>query len=62
MGILTDVIDELRAELHQVPADVTDEQRVWALMALQVRAEEGDEDARGPAKGRGGAFRPVESA
>ncbi len=42
------MIDELEAGLLQsaVPADVTDEQRVWALMALQSRAEEGDEDAR----------------
>jgi hypothetical protein len=29
-----------------VPADVTDEQRVWALMALAATAEEGDEDAK----------------
>jgi hypothetical protein len=53
MGILTDVIDELEAELHQsaVPADVTDEQRVWELMAIQARAiqaraEQGDEAAK----------------
>jgi hypothetical protein len=38
----------MEAELHQsaVLADVTDEQRVWALIALQPKVEEGDEDAR----------------
>jgi hypothetical protein len=47
MGIPTDVIDELEAELHQsaVPVDVTDENRVWALMAIQARADQGDETA-----------------
>jgi hypothetical protein len=47
MGILADVIDELEAELHQsaVPVDVPDEQRVWAPMAIQARAEQGDEAA-----------------
>jgi hypothetical protein len=35
------VIDELEAEPDQsaVPVDVTDQQRVWALMALAARAE-----------------------
>jgi hypothetical protein len=30
----------------QLESPITDEQRVWALMALAGRAEEGDEDAR----------------
>lgn len=44
----TDVIAELEGALRQpeVPADVTDEQRVWALMALAATAEEGDGDAK----------------
>jgi hypothetical protein len=48
MGILTDVIDELEAELHQsaVPADASDEHRLFALMAIQAGAEEGDEAAK----------------
>jgi hypothetical protein len=47
MSLLRDVIAELDAELRQpeVPADVTDEQRVWALMAIQARADQGDEAA-----------------
>lgn len=47
MGIPTDVIDELEVELHQsaVPADVTDEQRGWALMAIETRPDQGDQAA-----------------
>jgi hypothetical protein len=50
MSLLHDVIAELEGALRQpeVPADVTDEQRIWALMVLAAKAEEGDEAAKAP--------------
>jgi hypothetical protein len=39
--LLRDAIAEVEAALRQpeVPANVTDEQRIWALMELQDRAD-----------------------
>jgi hypothetical protein len=45
--MLSDVIRELEADLRQpaVPADVTDEQRAWALISIAGRAAGGDAEA-----------------
>jgi hypothetical protein len=45
MAILLDLVRQRRAELEADQSPLSDEQRVWALMALAARAEEGDEDA-----------------
>jgi hypothetical protein len=48
MATLLDLVRQRRAELEaaQVKSPISDEQRVWAIMALAARAEEGDPDAR----------------
>jgi hypothetical protein len=48
MSTLLTMIRRRRLELEaaQLQSPISDEQRVWALMALAARAEEGDQDAR----------------
>jgi hypothetical protein len=47
MGILTEVIDELEGKLHQSAVPVlTDEQRIFSLMPIRARADQGDEAAK----------------
>jgi hypothetical protein len=55
MATLLDLVWQRRLELEaaQLESPISYEQRVWALMVLAARAEEGDRRA---------TFRPVESA
>jgi hypothetical protein len=48
MRTLLDLVRARRAELEAARPEsrISDEQRVWAVMALQAQAEQGDEDAR----------------
>ena len=48
MATLLDLVRQRRAELEaaQLKSPISDEQRVWAVMALQAQAEQGDEDAK----------------
>jgi len=48
MTTLLELVRQRRQELEaaQPESAISDEQRIWALMALQDRAEQGDPDAR----------------
>jgi hypothetical protein len=47
MATLLDLVRQRRAELEaaRLKSPISDEERVWAVMAIQAQAEQGDEDA-----------------
>jgi hypothetical protein len=48
MATLLDLVRQRRAELEaaQLESPISDEARIWALMALAAKADEGDETAK----------------
>jgi len=62
---LLDLVRQRRIELEASlgsEGQITDERRIWAIMALAAKAEEGDEDARARLKAVQSLFREAGSS